>query len=454
MKHFFRHLFLISSIFICFLLLPCAKAEATGIVDSGTCGENLTWELDDEGLLTIRGTGEMKSYNMPNSEYGNVAPWSTTETPVKKVQICDGVTVIGSRAFANCDKVEQLFISDSVTTIQDQAFWGCAGLTSVTIPRSVKAIEFYAFWGCKNLTDLQISEGVESIGVHAFDNCPSLTRIVIPDSVVTIKENAFYYCIGLKEYVVSESNPNYQSLSGVLFNKDGTVLIDYPTNRGGSYEIPDGVTDICSLAFANCSVLSEITIPDSVQNIGAEAFAYMGSGLLEEISIPNEVKKIEEKLFQGSWCLRDISLPSSIEMIADSAFLGCSKLTNVFYGGSADAWASIEIRDNNTPLGNARMWYLEEKTAAFHGFSSDTMDDTGDPCWRVAFYCADGEQITVIAARYEQTGRFLNSEKLIPESGIVNTFYFPDNNDEIICVFALKNDGFIPACAASSSASP
>ena len=102
---------------------------SSNILASGTCGaegnngDNLTWILDDEGVLTISGTGAMASWNWKGS------PW-----------------------YANKDKIESVVIEDGVTSIGANAFDGCSGLTSITIPNSVTSIGTSAFSGCSGLT--------------------------------------------------------------------------------------------------------------------------------------------------------------------------------------------------------------------------------------------------------------------------------------------------------------
>lgn len=136
-----------------------------------------------------------------------------------------------------------------VTAIGDSAFEGTA-ITSVTIPDTVTSIGNHAFYYCPGLTSVTIGNGVTSIGVYAFTECSSLTGIT-----------------------VSAGNPAYSSLNGVLFNKTQTALLQFPTAFGGSYTIPDGVTNIFDYAFEWSSSLTNVTIPASVTSIGEFAFA-------------------------------------------------------------------------------------------------------------------------------------------------------------------------------------
>ena len=109
---------LILALLMVFSLLP-ASAFAANVVQSGTCGENLTWTFDDEGVLTITGTGEMTSH-----------PWRWYYTDsIKSVVIGDGVTSIYSGAFSDCSLLTDISIPNSVEIIGDSAFSNCSGLT-------------------------------------------------------------------------------------------------------------------------------------------------------------------------------------------------------------------------------------------------------------------------------------------------------------------------------------
>ena len=289
-------------IIMIFGTLPVVSLAAD-VVDSGTYGDNLTWTLDSEGLLTISGSGEM---------WDDYLPWSDYEDSIKTVQINNGVTSIGDFAFYYCSSLTNITIPDSVTSIGDDAFCSCSGLTSITIPDSVTSIGYYAFaycssltnitipdsvtsisddafCSCSGLTSITIPDSVTSIGYSAFENCSSLTSITIPDSVTSIGNYAFYNCSRLTSITIPDSvtsigdwafygcssltsitmdvnNLYYSSDNyGALFNKDKTTLIQYPAgNTRTFYAIPNSVTSIGNSAFEDCSNLTSITIPDSV----------------------------------------------------------------------------------------------------------------------------------------------------------------------------------------------
>ena len=174
----------------------CGESIVT-IVDSGTCGSNLTYTLDSNGVLTISGTGDMQ-----DSSFG----WDTSL--IKSVVINDGVTSIGGEAFKNCTNLTSITIPDSVRSIGRYAFSGCNGLTSITIPDSVTSIGNYAFRGCTGLTSITIPDSVTSIGSYAFYDCTGLTRITIPDGVTNIGTGAFRGCTGLTRITIPDGVPN------------------------------------------------------------------------------------------------------------------------------------------------------------------------------------------------------------------------------------------------------
>ena len=130
-------------------LLP-ATALAANIVDSGTCGAEVTWTLDSEGVLTISGSG----YMYDNGSSASGAPWYGSRSRVKSAVIADGVTSIGVYAFYDCTSLTSVTIPDSVTSIGSGAFSHCKSLTSVTIPDSVTSINNGAFYDCSSLTDV------------------------------------------------------------------------------------------------------------------------------------------------------------------------------------------------------------------------------------------------------------------------------------------------------------
>ena len=292
-----------------------------GIVDSGTCGENLIWELDEEGTLIISGEGEMDDYNPFK------APWGDT---IEKLIINDGVTRIGKSAFGYCESLNSVTIPDSVTSIGSLAFEYCTSLTNIMIPNKVKHIANYAFEGCKNLTNVSIAVGVTSIGEGVFSNCYNLSDIIIPSSITNIGPYAFSSCSSLVNITIPSSvtyigDSAFQSCRNLTSVElpDTITSIESSTFSGcnslTSVELPDTITRIERCTFSGCSSLSSIIIPDSVTSIKDSAFSRCTS--LTSIAIPERVTEINADTFYGCTNLRSVFIPFTVERIDQSNFL-------------------------------------------------------------------------------------------------------------------------------------
>ena len=164
-----------------------------------------------------------------------------------------------------------LVIPDGVASIKSFAFKGHNNLTSVTIPDSVTSIGENAFSDCNNIKTLITGNGLTSL-----DNLPltsALKFITIGSGINSINENAFNLCNDLTIFKVDENNQNYSASEDkkILFNKDKTTLIAYPS-AAGDITILDGVTTIASNAFSGYSNLTSVTIPDSITSVENKAF--------------------------------------------------------------------------------------------------------------------------------------------------------------------------------------
>ena len=305
MKSFIKKtLAVLLSATLLFSVVPLAAAAAETTVQesvgasSGTTGE-CTWTLDDNGVLTISGNGEM-------GDYGNLTlPWGDNIT---SVIINDGVTSIGGAAFCHCTGLTSVTIGDSVTSIGIDAFSGCTGLTSVTSPDNVTSIGYNAFYGCNiqsasiRIRDLKSwcertdvyrissypNSGISdsrNIPVELYLNNEKVTDLVIPDDVTSISRNAFLGCTGLTSVTIPDS---VTSIGGAAFR--------YCTGLT-SVTIGDSVTRIGDYAFSGCTGLTSVTIPDSIPSIGYYAFS--GCAGLTSVTIPDSVTSIDTNAFSG-----------------------------------------------------------------------------------------------------------------------------------------------------------
>ncbi len=401
-----------------FSLLPVsAMADAA---ESGSCGDNLTWTLEN-GVLTISGTGKMENYSTYYEE--TTAPWAEYRSSIKNVVISDGVTSVGAGAFYYCGNLTSVTIPDGVTSIGADAFRGCSSLASVTIPGSVTSIKYYAFDGCSSLTSIVIPNSVESIEDAAFRGCSgletvtlgnglktieyetfrgcsALTSVVIPNGVESVEVRAFGECSGLETITLGkgikaiggEAFYECEKVTDVYYTGDinswlGIEFGSYASNPcysssasdknvnlyfGGqlvtSVVIPDGVTSVGDCAFAGCGSIVSVTIPGSVTSIGSSAFNYCTG--LEEVTLGEGIKTIGSSAFKKCTSLKNIVIPDGIKIIEDNLLEHCSSLTSVTIpesvtsiGDSAFSYCeglkNIDIPDSVTSIGKEAFSYCE-----------------------------------------------------------------------------------------------
>ena len=282
---------------------------------------SLTSILIPEGVMSIGGYAFDSCYSLTSivipervtSIGGNAFRYCSSLT---NITIPQGVTSIGDSAFEYCRSLTNVTLFKGLTSIGDSAFENCSSLSNIIIPETVTNIGEGAFCFCTNLENITIPNGVLTIGSGAFGYCSSLISIEISESVTSVG-SSFLGCTALTSINVSEKNKNYSSMDGVLFNKDKTQLIHYPTGKFGKYTVSYGVTNI--------------TIPEGVTSIGKNAF-------------------------ENHTSLSSITIPSSVINIAESAFWSC-ELNHVYYTGSETEWSNIEIGEYNDNLTNAVIHY-------------------------------------------------------------------------------------------------
>lgn len=260
-----------------------------------------------------------------------------------------------------------------IKAIMSDAFFYSSEIKSITIPAEVENISITAFIWCNNLTSIIVDErntaysssegvlfnkdktalvqyplgregaytvpdGVLYIESFAFAG-RNLTDIAIPASVSSIRVGAFNGCRSLANITVDERNTAYSSAGGVLFNKDGTVLAQYPAAREGDYTISDKVLHIADGAFATCLNLTAVSIPDSVVTIESRAFYLCES--LTSITIPPGVASIGDGAFSNCKNLAYVTISPGVTIIGNGAFFLCERLTSVTIPASVTSIESI-----------------------------------------------------------------------------------------------------------------
>lgn len=300
---------------------------------------------------------------------------------LRSVVLSKNLTSIGIHAFNQCQNLTSISLPDSLTSIGGGAFSNCSALTSITIPAGVTSINSGTFNRCHKLVSVTLPEGLTDIGSTAFQSCTSLehltlpqsvtsidhsafqssglTSIVIPNGVTAIATNTFSYCTQLTEVTI----PNTVTLidNYAFWGCSGLQRIHLPTS----------VTEIGFWAFAECSSVTRITVAagnsrylsagnclidtqeqklilaangaeiptdGSVTEIGD--YAFYGHTNLEQIVLPEGIRRIEQRAFMNCTNLAAIYLPVSMTVI-NCPFEGCFSPATIYYSGTTAQWRAI-----------------------------------------------------------------------------------------------------------------
>ena len=248
--------------------------------------------------------------------------------PDPNIRIPEGVTGIGS-SFSSI-ALDSVWVPASVRTIDDRAFYG-TGLKEITFqdddehPSQLTAIYGEAF-SMTAIETLTLPRSVETV-LQSFENMGNLTTVRLgpnigPDQLV----GDFRYTPKLSSIEVDPANANYTSDAGVLYSKDHSHLIAYPSakNAAGHYRIPEGTTTIDDNAFENAQVAT-VMMPSTLRTIGARAFLHSD---LTQLTLPDGVQSAGSWAFAYTTKLTSVDL-GGITALPDGAFIGASSLNDV-----------------------------------------------------------------------------------------------------------------------------
>jgi hypothetical protein len=291
-----------------------------------------------------------------------------------------------------CGKEKQPTEGLEYTLSSDETYYIVSGIgtatdTDIIIASTyndlpVKEIADRAFMNNATIKSVIIPASVETIGASGFASCESLETIIIPDSVTSVVAGVFQRCNNLKFneydngcYLGNSHNPYL-----LLFKAKSTDITSCEINEntkciyGSAFAncsslteitIPNGVVTIADSAFSSCSGLTSITIPDSVTCIGGSAFSYCSS--LQSATLSQNITSIADMTFYNCSSLQSVIVPDKVTSIGMMAFSSCNGLKTVTLGSGVTSigsnafsscmfLASINIPDGVTSIGGSAFY--------------------------------------------------------------------------------------------------
>ena len=262
--------------------------------------------------------------------------------------------------------------------IEDRAF-NFSELEEIELPASLEYIGTSAFSFSQNLKKLTFSSSskLELISHEAFANLSNLEKLTLPKSVKTLGSNLFKNTTSLKHVDVEEGNESFASIDGVLFSKDKTKLIYYPSKKNDeSYKTPKETKELTSYSFDKNSYLKRLELNDGLEKIGT--FAFEDAIKLEEISLPNSLETIERLAFYRNLELKELILPDNVKNFGKHVMNGLPKLKRLtignninslpsfFLSGSLDSLKEIHIKNKSTEFSVKKDTFAIPETVKFY----------------------------------------------------------------------------------------
>ena len=282
--------------------MPMAFATDTPVAN-GTAGEGVTWELTDDGVLTISGTGAM------NTDWYS-PPWKDYNEAITAVVVEEGITKISDSAFCSAESLVTVSISSTVTYVTGYTFDSCDMLEEINVAEENTAY--------KSIDGILFTEDEKTLVMYpANKNCDKYT---IPSSVTTIGKMAF------------ESN---QGINTVI--------------------IPDTVTVMEFSAFTD-SAISTIIVGNGIDTIPQSCFSHSST---DSIILSDSVKTINYAAFWSS-SLETLIIGSGVESIDEDILSYTDELTAIHYKGTQEYWDAISIHEENEWLNSKELHFISE----------------------------------------------------------------------------------------------
>ena len=314
--------------------LACFPASAADeIAGADFNNGTMHWEISADGVLSITGTGNMPDY----SETVN-APWYAYRSQIGSIVVGEGVTGIGSYAFYQCNQAVTVSLPDTLEKLGAYCFSGCKMLKAAVIPEGISEIPSDCFYECFALETVELPDSIRSFGSSAFYLCGSLREIEIPEGVTALNaSNLFRGCNALQSIALpstlEEIGGTYAfsntSISKIFFHGSLEQWLSMKFSYGESAGLP--MKSACSL-YLNGEKLTSLTIPAGTTGIPAYAFQNVN--------------------------FNSVTIPDSVQTVGTNAFANCASLRKVYFVGDQSKWSTIAWNTGNDALIDAPRVYV------------------------------------------------------------------------------------------------
>ena len=205
------------------------------------------------------------------------------------------VTGVYPTAFTTCT-AEKIVLPEGVKELREMSFYNCPYAKEIVLPKSLETIGENCFDGCSTLETLDCG-GAVTIGTSAFLNCIMLRTVTISGNCTSLGDYMpFDTCTALEEINVTDGNGDFTSKDGVLFNKEGDTLVEYPRSRPDStYIVPSGTVEIAVNAFSDCKTIEDVVLPKSLKTLGD--YAFYGCTNLKQLRAHKNLRNIGKCAF-------------------------------------------------------------------------------------------------------------------------------------------------------------
>ena len=358
------------------------------------CGDNAYFNYDlATETVSITGTGDMWAHALFYREFPRF--------------YSDGERVDGNWRQPYYKYVKSIVIGDGITKIHNQEFSGYESVTSVSIADSVKEICYDSFRYCSSLKKIKLPKNLEIIGPDAFNNCTSLEEITIPASVYFIDRVPFRGSENIKSYNVDSSNKNFTSVNGVLYNKQKTTIVRYPSSSTATeFTISKDVKEIYNGAFEGSKNIKKFKVEKGNTNFVTvngvlyskdltRLIAYPPADLsVTEFAVPQSVTSIDLGAFSQSKYLKKVYILPEIKEIKMHTFYNCSNLEEVYFSKTINY-----VSENAFDKCNVKTAYI-----ASGGITFDKLNDGIYNAEKVYNYVLDMSNVKVNTTIDDQVG--------------------------------------------------